>query len=502
MVQLPLSAIRRRASPSSSVVWGDCSSCNKMQAVLNNTIVAEEIGLDHESDFPRQQIVSLNEAFEIDKVLGSGGFGIVHKATLRSGGPASAVKTIAKTSHYTEAIVNTEIRTLQGLTHECICKLLNVCEDPEHFHLVLEYVPGHELFEEILPHRPMKESRAACIMRQVFQALQYCHELRPAVIHRDLKPENIMVTDGEDADKPQVKLIDFGLAAVCHDTIQTPLVGTVCYMSPEALSSGIYSRASDMWSAGAVLHMLLTGGDVPPQFKPLGSSNTSQARPLHGLDTSKAAQDILNSLLKRRPEQRLTAASAVMHQWTTANHSLLVPICKAEQEENVDPHCCQLDNIRHRSLSATVPLHSQGQLVVAGDCIDHIKLGPHAASGPAPVDQLSWTHVDFTNSSSSDFAVFNDLEQADRSPDIEAKQDIGIRNEIQGEVLQGTTTTTTAPRRSRCQLISSCTPCKENLGPGARRVCKQLPMPPSSRKRTGASLDCAKNDPLRTRPMR
>merc|ERR1711890_26380 len=117
---------------------------------------------------------------------------------------------------------------------------------------------------------------------------------------------------------------------------------------------------------------LLTGGEVPPQFEPLGSSNGLQTR-LHELGSSKAAQDILHGLLKRSPEQRFTAAEAVMHHWTKATRLQPVPVSTADQDENIDAYH-QLGNIQHPSPSIAVPMHIGG--------------------------------MDFANSPSADFTVF------------------------------------------------------------------------------------------------
>lgn len=416
----------------------------------SSAVVVQELPFENESDFPRKQIASLDDEYDVEKILGTGGFGIVQKATPRTGGPAIAVKTIAKTSHVTREIASTEIQILQGLTHANICKLLNVCEDTEHTHLVLEFVRGHELFEEVSPDRPMKESRVVSIMRQVFQALQYCHGLEPAVIHRDLKPENIMVTDGEDGESPEVKIIDWGLAAPCQDTIETALVGTACYMAPEAMSVGIYSRASDMWSAGAVLHMVLSGGETPPQFKPLGS----QTRSFNDHGMSKAAQSILHGLLQRLPEKRLTATSAVGHPWTKAVSSDSV-------HGKNEVLSCQSENACQASPSAVVDKCAAGAGVLRGS-----------------LDEHPWAGVNLSQDPSTDFIIFNDFEQAGESGNSVVKE----------------------PKRQRNAASRRNTKCKENCGPPS--ACKPMSGPTSSQKCIGALTDCAREEALRVRPMR
>jgi serine/threonine protein kinase len=142
-------------------------------------------------------------------------------------------------------------------------------------------------------------------MQQIFEALAYCHKPEISVIHRDLKPENIMLQTSADA-LPTVKLIDFGLATQLPsgDFVQTDVVGTAKFLAPEALSRGVYSRASDMWSAGVMLHMLLTGGALPSERR---------VSKQHGL--SEACTDLLDGLLRDDPSERITAAEACQHSW-------------------------------------------------------------------------------------------------------------------------------------------------------------------------------------------
>jgi serine/threonine protein kinase len=260
----------------------------------------------------RKQVLSLDEAYDVYEVLGRGGFGIVRRACLLSGGPSCAVKSIPRRCQHSEELAHSEARILKCLSHVGINKLLSVCEDAEHIHLVLELVNGHELFDEIVDRVPLRETRAACIMKQVLAALQYCHDPQRSVIHRDIKPENIMINESICENMPQVKIIDWGLAIVCEDTVQTPVVGTACYLAPESLQEGRYSRASDMWSVGAVLHMLLSGGTLPEQFS---SSSLLKINLLQDLGTSDAALRFLDSLLSSSACQRLTAQSASQTAW-------------------------------------------------------------------------------------------------------------------------------------------------------------------------------------------
>jgi len=336
MVRLPSGAFRRRVVPQGvgTAAFGSCSPDVKdisgaglmlcrdgpsspsccVSPQRRAPAVARRRSTSRGTAEERRQ---LNEAYVVEEaVLGSGGFGTVRRAWPKTGGSACVVKTLPKCSrrgsghdHLAESARH-EAEVLRRLDHERICKILDVYEDDKHVYLVLEFIEGRELFDEIAEKGPMPEKTAAGIMRQIFEALEHCHEPGHSVLHRDLKPENVMVGH----DNTDVKIIDFGLAVRCPEdgTLQTPIVGTAEYLAPEALSEGLYSRASDLWGAGAVLHMMLTGGALPLQV----GANRCNTELLQELKISSAAQELLKGLLRVRPEERLTALEARMHPWT------------------------------------------------------------------------------------------------------------------------------------------------------------------------------------------
>lgn len=338
---------------------------------------------------------------------------------------------------------------LQGLCHPNICKLLDVCEDSQNIHLVLECVEGHELFEEISAWKLMKESRGACIMKQTFEALQYCHERD--VIHRDVKAENIMVTDSRvETHAPHVHLIDFGLATTCCDVIHTPIVGTACYMAPEALRVGMYSSSADMWSVGVVLYALLTG-DIPDQCQPFDKLDCPQATTLQGLSTSNTACDLLRALLKSQPSQRIAATMAAQHPWTKAGNHRSVQEVQILVEHIPSP--CE----NRYAMVDVVHSHILGD----GYGEEERTAAPREATleGEMPVAE-----------SFDDFAVFVDSDYSSKAEPVSGKQRLlqpstGIRTEIEQ----------TKPRR-----YASASDYKENLGPGAPRVWKHVPGPAPS----------------------
>jgi serine/threonine-protein kinase len=109
---------------------------------------------------------------------------------------------------------------------------------------------------------PMPVARAARLIGQLLQAVQYAHS--QGVVHRDIKPGNVLLMiegTGE-----STKLADFGLARAYREsrfsglTLQGEIGGTIAFASPEQLTNFRESKpASDLYSIGATLYMMLTG---------------------------------------------------------------------------------------------------------------------------------------------------------------------------------------------------------------------------------------------------
>jgi calcium-dependent protein kinase len=153
-----------------------------------------------------------------------------------------------------------EINIMIKMDHPNIIKLYEVFEDNRYIHLIMEMCTGGELFDRILERITKKklytEREAASIFKQVMSAICYCHGQN--ICHRDLKPENLLLnTPEEDA---SIKVIDFGLSKIFSDQNHkmTTKVGTAYYVSPEVLA-GDYDEKCDVWSAGVILYILLTG---------------------------------------------------------------------------------------------------------------------------------------------------------------------------------------------------------------------------------------------------
>ncbi|CAK0874891.1 unnamed protein product, partial [Prorocentrum cordatum] len=240
-------------------------------------------------------------------LLGRGAYGTVRTAHPLAGGPPVAVKCIAKDSARAREVAVREAMLVGGMGGTM---RRFFPKDESTMHLVMEHIDGCELFDEIGGDGLCDELAVREVMRQVLQALAHCHSR--GVVHRDIKPENIML-EGPlvPGGRPTVKLIDFGLASrgrARGGRPAEPLPGTGPYLAPEARAGCTPEPSSDLWSAGVVLHALLTGVLLPAQVssgrEPLDPGSRALASAPDG------ARDLLASLLQVDPRKRPTAAEA------------------------------------------------------------------------------------------------------------------------------------------------------------------------------------------------
>jgi calcium-dependent protein kinase len=258
--------------------------------------------------------------------LGEGGFGTVRCARVKGADLLRVVKSVANCKVDAADRAKREIAILKQLDHPNICRLHESFEDETHIHIVMEYIKGRELYDEVLAQGHLDEESALYIMSQIFSALQYCHQRR--IMHRDLKPENVMVQRASDlapvARTPKtplsnrcgglvIKVIDFGLATVCSSSIrQSTVLGTEHYIAPEVMR-GNYDFAADVWSAGVIFHTLLVGQPPSERFRN-GDVNGRFVAMQGGLwsSVSEGSKKLILGVLAVNETERLSAKVALM----------------------------------------------------------------------------------------------------------------------------------------------------------------------------------------------
>ncbi|CAG9310529.1 unnamed protein product [Blepharisma stoltei] len=202
-------------------------------------------------------MTDIKNDYDFKKVLGAGTFAQVYLATQVETSQDYAVKSIEKALIQTKKnfllLVN-EIEILRTLNHPNIIKLHGIYESEHHVHMVLDYAQGGDLLHRILNKGPLTEENAAKLMRNLLKVLEYLQTKN--VVHRDIKLENILfVSDNNDY---KIKLSDFGLACFI-DADLTQSCGSPGYVAPEILKRRPYGSKVDIFSAGVVLYILLSG---------------------------------------------------------------------------------------------------------------------------------------------------------------------------------------------------------------------------------------------------
>ena len=199
--------------------------------------------------------------YDVIKQLGKGGYGKVYEVKNKKSGEIRACKHLSKLSIKNLEKFEREINILIKTDHPNIIKLYEVFESQRSLYLVMEECKGGEIFDRIIEHIQNKqmysEKDAAEMFQQVMSSIEYCHN--NGICHRDLKPENLLyLNKGPEKNNP-IKVIDFGLSQVIsQDKKLTTKVGTAYYVAPEILQ-GDYTEKCDIWSAGVILYIFLSG---------------------------------------------------------------------------------------------------------------------------------------------------------------------------------------------------------------------------------------------------
>ncbi|HTS31462.1 MAG TPA: protein kinase [Bryobacteraceae bacterium] len=203
--------------------------------------------------------------YNVERLLGGGGFGKVYLATDPDVGQLVAIKTL-HTQGNPDLLKRflEEIRINVRLKHKNIVSILAGGEEAGAPYLVMEYLEGRTLKQVIQQGPALSLVEKVAIMAQVAEGLAYAHS--KGVVHRDVKPENIMLLPDD-----SVKIMDFGIAlAPDRDTgftISGGLIGTPAYFAPEQLQGLRANQQTDIFSFGDVYYELVTGRHPFDQFK-------------------------------------------------------------------------------------------------------------------------------------------------------------------------------------------------------------------------------------------
>lgn len=195
--------------------------------------------------------------YQLMGVIGQGGSSVVYSAKHKRLDTVVAVKEIHHDMlQYID--VSKEKSYLLSLSHKGIPRILDVVHDNQTYYIVMEFIEGKTLDQEVEKVGYLSETEALDIIIQTADILRYLHNEKN-IIFQDLKPQNLMIDH-----QRKVHLIDFGYSKNIGDHDEGTYSGTPLFSSPEQVEGIQTDRRSDIYSLGAVLYYLVEGAPPKP----------------------------------------------------------------------------------------------------------------------------------------------------------------------------------------------------------------------------------------------
>ncbi|EDW43096.1 GM23691 [Drosophila sechellia] len=272
--------------------------------------------------------ILFDDVYELCEVIGKGPFSIVRRCIHRESNQQFAVK-IVDVAKFTAspglstADLKREATICHMLKHPHIVELLETYSSEGMLYMVFEFMEGSDLCFEVVRRAVAgfvySEAVACHYMRQILEALRYCHE--NDILHRDVRPACALLATVDNS--APVKLGGFGSAIQLpgtRETIETHgRVGCPHYMAPEVVTRRLYGKGCDVWGAGVMLHVLLSG-----RLPFLGSGVRLQQSIARGRLSFEApewksisanAKDLVMKMLAANPHHRLSITEVLDHPW-------------------------------------------------------------------------------------------------------------------------------------------------------------------------------------------
>ncbi|MEU5151904.1 MULTISPECIES: Stk1 family PASTA domain-containing Ser/Thr kinase [Streptomyces] len=257
----------------------------------------------------------LDDRYRIDARIAAGGMATVYRAVDTRLDRILALKVmhpaLASDAAFVDRFIR-EAKSVARLAHPNVVAVFDQGTDGPYVYLAMEYVSGCTL-RDVLRERGALQPRAALdILEPVLAALGAAH--RAGFVHRDMKPENVLI--GDDG---RVKVADFGLVRSVDSVTNTTgsVLGTVSYLAPEQIESGIADTRADVYACGVVLYEMLTGskphlGDSPAQvlYQHLHEDVPPPSAAVPGLPAG--LDGLVASATARNPELRPYDAAALL----------------------------------------------------------------------------------------------------------------------------------------------------------------------------------------------
>lgn len=262
----------------------------------------------------------INKRFEVISLLGRGGVGVVLKCRDNVLNNIVSVKLLLDdVSDGVAQRFQREAITSARLNHRNIVRVSDFGQnDDGRLYLVMEYLEGGTLLDEIDKNSGYTVSDALPIWIKICEGLSHAHN--QGVLHRDVKPSNVMMSL-EPNGKVVPKLVDFGLAKLkSGDKTETTggrVFGSPSYLSPEAVRGGEIDFRTDVYSLGCLIFETLAG--KPPflantAFETLNQKLNKKAPSLFeatGVEYPTQLEEILEKSLAKDPDDRYSDVASL-----------------------------------------------------------------------------------------------------------------------------------------------------------------------------------------------
>ena len=267
---------------------------------------------------PHPELMGRIDGFDVEKVIGQGGMGVVYRGFDRELNRPVAIKVLADhlaSNGVARKRFTREARAAAAVIHPNVVPIYGVNASADRPYIVMTLVSGRSLQTHISQTGPLSVKEVVRIAKQIASGLSAAHE--QGLVHRDIKPANILL----EMDVSRVMITDFGLARAADDAAITQtgwLAGTPHYMSPEQASGVDIDQRSDLFSLGSVIYFMATGrepfrAEVPVAvLKKITTDTPAPIRSLNSEMTGTLTQ-IVERLMAKEPDQRFESAMEVQH---------------------------------------------------------------------------------------------------------------------------------------------------------------------------------------------
>jgi len=222
-------------------------------------VQVEHISLDFLDEPSHPEMLGRIGRYDVERLIGAGGMGIVMKAYDTELHRPVAVKALAPHLAHSGGArqrFSREAQSAAAVVHENVVPIHNVDVDGQLPFLVMQYVDGESLQSRVESSGPLSPSEVLRVGKQIAMGLAAAHA--EGLVHRDVKPGNILLEQSVD----RVLITDFGLARAADDASMTRsgvIAGTPHYMSPEQARGESVDIRSDLFGLGSVLYFMCTG---------------------------------------------------------------------------------------------------------------------------------------------------------------------------------------------------------------------------------------------------